>query len=271
MRCTILSYNIHGLPWSRDNSKHICAWLIDTKPEIICIQEAFRPQVRHYFQEQLARHGYHVCIPRDEGVAYMNSGLLIAARESEYAVISDCFSPYHTVHNLEYIANKGFYAVRLLHRKLQRRITIVNTHTQSDTEVSWWFGNSAHNTRREQFQQILDFIQYDSHPVLLAGDLNTEYSPHPYVRFLQHADPMKNADPIKKGTFYATGEDLDHIAWFPTHWARLLGTVGHAECAFCNIDVTGPRMETCSVLQKPWSDHAPLLVTVYVPLIKPVI
>lgn len=265
MRCTILSYNIHGLPWSRDNSKHICNWFISIKPEIICLQEAFRPSIRQYFQEQLVRHGYRVCIPRDEGIAYMNSGLLTAVRESEYTVVSDCFSPYHDVHNLEYAANKGFHAVRLQHRKSRRRITIINTHTQSDTEVSWLFGKTVHHTRRAQFQQILDFIQYDRYPVLLAGDLNTEYSPHPYVRFLQHADP------IKKGTFYATGEDLDHIAWFPTHWARLLGTVGNAECAFCNIDATGPRMEACSVLQKPWSDHAPLLVTVYVPPIKPVI
>jgi endonuclease/exonuclease/phosphatase family metal-dependent hydrolase len=195
-----------------------------------------------------------VLLPRDTGVSVLPSGLLVAVLDREYKVRSDCFCSYLDYHNVECLSNKGFYVVRLYHKASKRALTIVNTHTQSDTEVSWWFGKKRiQDIRRKQIQQLLDFIT-DPVPALVIGDLNCEHSPHPHLRFLS----LHSSAPLRKRTFYSTGEDLDHIGWLPLQWTN-------PNCAFCDIERNGPRMESCQVLQKPWSDHAPVLATIYVP------
>ena len=253
MLCEILTYNTHGLPWSQDNSKPICGWIKETKPSIVCLQEVFRDSVRKYYQEQLVREGYTVVIPRDLGVTFMPSGLLTAFLDRDYTLISDCFCPYLDYHNVEFTANKGFHTLRLKQRKTGRIVHIVNTHTQSDNEVTWLFRKAVSNIRKKQFQQILDFFPHRE-PVLVVGDLNCEHSPHPHIRFLRTCTPAL----LKKRTFYLTGEDLDHIGWLPLQWAN-------PDCPFCDIERNGPRMESCRVLQKPWSDHAPVIASIYIP------
>ena len=257
MRCQILTYNTHGLPWSKDESKPICGWIKKVRPAVVCLQEVFVESTRTYYKEQLERVGYTVRVPHDTNVALISSGLLTAVLEKEYDFISDCFCAYQQFHNVEWFANKGFHALRLLHKATRRRINIVNTHTQSDTEVSWWFGRAVvARVRRAQIEQILHFFDAEKFPVLVAGDLNCEVSPHPHLRFL-HPD---SCNLLRKATFYSTGEDLDHFGWLPLQWAS-------ENCTFCNIDRLGPRLESCSIYSAPWSDHAPVIATIFLPLL----
>jgi len=143
----------------------------------------------------------------------------------------------------------------LIHKASSRRVQIINTHTQSNTEISWIFGNDTIRAiQKKQFQQIVDYVGKSPVPALIVGDLNCEQSPHPYVRFLQpFADPL-----LRKSTFYSTGEDLDHVGWIPLQWAR-------DGCGYCDISRRGPTIESCTIYQKPWSDHAPLHISVRVP------
>lgn len=256
MRCQILTYNTHGLPWSRDESKPICGWIKRIRPEIVFLQEVFVESIRTYYKEQLELLGYKVCIPNDTDVTLLSSGLVTAVSEKVYHVKSECFCAYQQYHNVEWFANKGFHVLRLIHTPSGRHINIVNTHTQSDTEVSWFFGRAiVARVRRAQIEQILGFFGEQRVPVLVGGDLNCEHSPHPHLRFLHPASQTR----IRKATFYSTGEDLDHFGWLPLQWA-------HPDCAFCNIDKLGPRLEACSVFHVPWSDHAPVLATIFVPI-----
>ena len=252
MRCQILTYNVHGLPWAKDYSMDIVSWIRSIKPSIICLQEVFLDSARNYFKEQLARIGYTVIIPRDSGVSLFPSGLLTAFLDSEYSIISDCFYPFLKYYNVEVFANKGFHMLDLLHKLERKRITIMNTHTQATTEVSWLFGNKHVDcARKEQLQQIVDSTANMRAPMLLIGDLNCETSPHPYIRFLRMPD-------IKKHTFPSTGEDLDHIGWFPLQYAD-------KGCGFCDIEKRGPIMESCAVTALPFSDHLPVIATVRIP------
>ena len=254
MDCEILSYNIHGLPWSRDTSKDIVQWIRETLPKIICLQEVFCISTRQYFKEQFERLGYKVSIPNDTQVTILPSGLIIAVLESEYTILNECFCCFQNYHNVELLANKGFHVVQIKHTS-GRTIRIANTHTQSNTEISWWFGSSASNIRKKQFEQMLEYFSYTKDPVLIAGDMNCEESPHSHLRFLHLLD----RDPLqKKHTFYSTGEDLDHIGWIPLQWAK-------PGCHSCDINKLGPIMTSCTVFQKPWSDHAPLLAIVHIP------
>jgi len=251
MECEILSYNTHGLPWSRDTSKEIVGWIKETLPHIICLQEVFRFPTRSFYKEQLERIGYSVSLPNDTDVTLLPSGLLIAVLEKEYTILSECFCCFQDYHNVEWFANKGFHTVKLRH-KSGRFISIGNTHTQSNTEISWWFGSMASDIRKKQFTQMLKFFSYTTDPVLISGDMNCEESPHSHIRFL-------NLSPIhKKHTFPSTGEDLDHVAWIPLQWAE-------PGCHHCDVNKLGPIMKSCIVEQKPWSDHSPLVAKIWIP------
>ena len=254
MLCDIITYNIHGLPWSRDTSSSIVKWLQSIQPGIICLQEVFCESTRFFYKTKLEKSGYYVSIPNDLGVTALSSGLLIAVLSSKYRVISECFCCFQNYHNVELLANKGFHTIRLIDLSTNRPLVIANTHTQSNTEISWWFGSKASDIRREQFAQMLRFFSGNRQPVLIVGDMNCEYSPHPNIRFLTHSGNDVN----KKHTFYSTGEDLDHIGWIPIQWAK-------PNCHYCNINKLGPIMESCEVYQKPWSDHAPVRASVFIP------
>jgi mRNA deadenylase 3'-5' endonuclease subunit Ccr4 len=252
MDCRILTYNIHGLPWSKRNEKAICRWIATWRPPIVCLQEVFLPEVARFFTEEWTRIGYTVLTPRDGGVAWLGSGLLFACLKSDYDVLSDCFQPYLDYHNVEQLANKGFHAIHLTHRATQRRICLANTHTQSSTEVSFLLGSkTVDQVRKRQFAQVIEYILASRIPGLLVGDLNCEHSSHPYLRFLHPLSTL-----LQKHTFPRTGEDLDHVAWVPLQWSR-------PGCGFC--DARGPTLLGCSVLCVPWSDHAPVAFTVRVP------
>ena len=254
MNCQILTYNTHGLPWSRDTSKDIVAWIRKVMPSIICLQEIFCLHTRKFYVEQFERIGYSVSVPNDTNVTWLPSGLLIAVLESDYTIENSCFCSFQDYHNVEWFANKGFHVVNLRHSS-GRRLRIANTHTQSNTEISWWFGSTASNIRKKQFAQMLQYFSHIRDPVLIAGDMNCDESPHSHLRFLH---PLDRSPLQKKHTFYSTGEDLDHIGWIPLQWAK-------PGCHHCDINRLGPQMIGCEVFQKPWSDHAPVLATVFVP------
>jgi exonuclease III len=226
------------------------------QPSVVCLQEVFVDPIRAYYKHTLELMGYTVCIPRDTGISFISSGLVTAVHNSEYKFLNECFCPYQNFHNVEFFANKGFHVLRLFHKASQRHVNIVNTHAQSDHELSWLFGTKkVSKIRRQQMEQILHYFENEPHPVLVAGDLNCEYSPHPHLRFLHPESPIR----MRKATFYSTGEDLDHFGWLPLQWA-------HPHCTFCNIDRLGPRLEACTVYTVPWSDHAPVIASIFVPL-----
>ena len=256
MFLTILTYNTHGLPWSRDTSVEICEWLKVQRPLVICLQEVFVEANRQYYKEHLERNGYRVLIPRDLGVTLVNSGLLTAFLTSRFDYVSECFYPYLDYHNVEIFANKGFFAVTIKEHVSRRVVIITNTHMQSDTELEWIFGRKVtYNIRKAQHQQILKALSGLNAAVLVVGDMNCERSPESLIRYMTLVDESR----LKKATFYSTGEDLDHVAWFPLQWAR-------PDCQFCDFIRRGPRLLGCQVFQKPWSDHAPVVFSVFLPL-----
>lgn len=260
MNVSVLTYNIRGLPWVRDQSVAICDWILKQRPPILCLQEVFRPRVLLYFKEKLEGAGYHVCLPKDDDVTLMKSGLLTACLSSDYDVLSSCFYPYLAFHNVEIFANKGFQTLVLRDRRLGRTFILANTHMQSDTEVTWFLGREGtYAVRKAQHQQIVDTLMTAKDPAFLIGDLNIEHSPHSSVRYMTLPDESR----LQKSTFIPTGENLDHCAWFPLQWAAALAS--GPGCSFCDFNRRGPRMTKCQIYQVSLSDHAPVLFTFVIP------
>lgn len=257
MKVNILTYNTHGLPWSRDTTKEICTWISLKQPHILCLQEVFTMKARRYYIELLEHVGYSIVLPEDTNLTILSSGLLTGFLQSHYSCTSSVFCPFMSNHNVEWLANKGFHVLRL-NQKTGGSIAIINTHTQGDTDVSWIFGRAIiDKVRLEQFQQILDFVHDVKYPALVCGDLNCPRSPHSELRFIT---PL-HQNLFHKSTFYRTGEDLDHVGWILTQYAP-------KGCEMCDVERFGPILEGCQVFQLPYSDHAPVLFDIRVPLIR---
>lgn len=244
MRINILTYNVHGLPWARDHIESICNFLLEKMPSVICLQEVFLDRSRAFYKDFLEYLGYIVLLPRDDNVTLLPSGLLTAFKKTDFVMLSECFCCFQDVHNVEWFANKGFHVVRVVHRTSRRVLSIVNTHTQSDTEVSWIFGRRViAEIRKKQAMQMYRFLSVLKEPVLITGDLNCETEPYEGLRFLH----PPGCRPLKKRTFYSTGEDLDHIAAL--------------------TDRPLPQVIACRIYDRPWSDHAPVFFSVQIPSI----
>jgi len=251
-----LTYNIRGLPWSNTNLDRILYWVLKVQVPIVCFQEAFSQKGRTKICDRLEAHGYKVLVPRDEGVAFFPSGLITAIHTGYYEVISQSFQSFLTYHNAEIFANKGFQPIQLREKTSQRIIHILNTHTQSDEEAFVWTRYSYKKfIRLQQAQQIIEYCKLFKDPVLVMGDFNQESHLHPNLRTLHSPSSL----PLKKATFFRTGEDLDHIAWMPLQWSDARGG-----CGFCGS--FGPVLEFCKVHDEvTWSDHAPVEMKVRVP------
>ena len=256
MKVQVMTYNVHGLPWSKNQSKEIVAYIASANPDIVCLQEVFTTELCLFFCSQLTLHGYTVKKPRDEGVSMLGSGLLTAFKSLRFFYVSACFYPYTIYHNVEVGANKGFFTVRVEDTEAPwRRLVIANTHTQSDTLFSI-FGlfTTVSETRARQFRELVRWLERERDPVLLLGDMNCEQSPHPHIRFLK--EPL-----LRKATMPSTGEDIDHVAWLPTQWAP----DGTSWCAF---DTKGVKATAYRVDHVPYSDHYPVVVDVSIPEIR---
>jgi endonuclease/exonuclease/phosphatase family metal-dependent hydrolase len=257
MQVHAITYNIHGLPWSNMKLNRILAWLLEVQVPLICFQEVFTDKARKTIRDFLEPHGYTVVIPRDEGVSLFPSGLVTAIHKRHWTILSDSFQPFLAYHNVEIFANKGFQRITIRHDKTRQVVHILNTHTQSDEEVLMWTPYSYRKSiRYQQAEQMLEYCKEYRDPVLVIGDFNQETSLHPYLRTLHPPSAL----PIKKATFFRTGEDLDHVAWMPLQWSQ-------EGCAFCGKN--GPALEYCKVHPVPWSDHAPVELTVQVPRMGP--
>jgi hypothetical protein len=219
---------------------------------IVCFQEVFTASGRSRLKRILERHGYTVVIPRDDDVCLLPSGLVAAVLNTVFTVLSDCFISFLHYRNVEQFANKGFHSLFLRESAAPyRRIYVVNTHTQSDEEVMWHTSKVVKDgVRKQQAAQIIAHFEGTPIPVLVVGDFNQESSLHPFLRTLHPHSAM----PIRKATFFRTGEDLDHIAWMPVQWTAAAGSNSASSCSFCGT--FGPQLIYCKVHEEALSDHA---------------
>jgi endonuclease/exonuclease/phosphatase family metal-dependent hydrolase len=242
MAFEIMTYNVKGLPWCKDYIEDICLFVSKNMPDILCLQEVFTDRGRNFYKMFLEAIGYTVLLPNDTDVTLLPSGLVTAFLTRKFRLLSKVFCPYIDSHNLEWFALKGFHVLHL--EQAGRRFYIVNTHTQSDTIVSILRSHDIKFIRQKQTQQLLRFFEGTRDTVLIVGDLNCESEPTAGLRFLHPAGMA----PLKKRTFFSTGEDLDHVA--------------------CLLDRPQPTVGQVRIFNEPMSDHAPVTFHLTLPTLK---
>ena len=239
---SILTYNIHGLPWEPDHTGPIASWSGSCGADVLCFQEVFTETRRSTLQRILEDHGYSVYIPNDIIRTFLSSGLCIAVKSSSsWKIQSMQFIPFFEYAFWDSIANKGFFSVVLQHVN-GKKIQIVNTHLQSDSELSLLYNITriyyTNHVRTKQLEEIVKTYGTSELPTVIIGDLNQEGLIHPRIQNIccTHRDSIV--------TFPSTGENLDHAAW---------------------ITGTGllPHLQRCHVHNKvTHSDHSPIVFTI---------
>jgi exonuclease III len=234
---SILTYNIHGLPWSVDNTLPIARWSGVCGAELLCFQEVFTESRKTTLKRILEEHNYTVYFPNDIIGSVVPSGLCIALQnKSLWKKVSTRFTPFFNYSYWDTFANKGFFAIYLQHKN-GRHLRILNTHMQSDWELPYYSGIYYTNRlRRQQLEEMVNEYESSKTLTLIVGDLNQEGIIHPRVKNIC----CKEGDAIT--TFPSTGHNVDHIA--------------------C-ISGTGltPVLKTIRIGNEvPWSDHSPLVV-----------
>jgi len=233
---SILTYNIHGLPWSVDNTLPIARWSGVCGADLLCFQEVFTESRQNTLKRILEEYDYTVYFPNDAIGSVVPSGLCIALQtHSLWKKVSTRFTPFFQYNYWDTFANKGYFAIYLQHKN-GKHLQILNTHMHSDLELPYYSGTYYTNQlRTKQLEEMVKTYGTSTTLTLIVGDLNQEGMIHPKV----HNICCKEGDAIT--TFPSTGHNVDHIS-------VLIGT--ESIPILKNIHIGN---------EVPWSDHSPLL------------
>ena len=238
---SILTYNIHGLPWSPDNTLPIARWSGQSGCELLCFQEVFTETRQNTLKRVLEEYDYKIYFPNDKIGTVLPSGLCIAiSSSSNWKVRSTRFIPFFQYSYWDTHANKGFFSISLEH-KTGNMIRILNTHMQSDWELPYCAGTYYTNRiRTQQLEQMVKEYGTSTTLTFVVGDLNQGELIHPRVKNIC----CKQNDAIT--TFPSTGDNVDHIAY-------IIGTGSL------------PILKSIHIGNEvPWSDHSPLMCKLHI-------
>lgn len=238
---SVLTYNVNGLPWCKDYVEDIALFISTVPADIVCLQEVFTERARNFYKMFLDAIGYTVLLPNDSDVTLLPSGLVTAFKSSKFTLVDKIFCPYLENHNFEWFAMKGFHVLHLQRISDNHRFYLTNTHTQSDTLNRIFGRQGVRGVRQRQVDQLVQHFRRLKGTVVIVGDLNCEVAPADGLRFLH----PPGIGPLKKRTFFHTGEDLDHCA--------------------CLLDRPIASIGAVRVFSEKWSDHAAVLFSVHLP------
>ena len=231
---SLLTYNIHGLPWNHINVQEIADWIfILAKPKVICLQEVFSKKHRDYFVNYAEYQGYTAVYPRDTTCIprmECGSGLLILLHPSVTFLSEPVFEPFQNVNGVDRLVSKGYFKVNLRHGL--HDFQLFNTHMQSDVTEFWCYRLNYNLARSEQEKELFLAASKEDHP-LVIGDMN-----------MSEFECFEKLDPIFHVTFPGTDEHLDHLLVL----SRDSNKTEHIETIYHE--------------NVPWSDHVPVIYTV---------
>lgn len=199
---TLMTYNVHGLPWpiASDRSADLAAigtrlrTMRDTgdQPGIVVLQEAFVDNAKAIGRTAGYRYAVFgpgeddaATVPRPDGGFVADGSRMVGERlgkhlDSGLAIFSDY--PILAVRRLAYpvcagydcLANKGAVAALIVVPGIAKPIVVVDTHLNSN-EASGAGSPRATYAYRRQIDLLANFVaslEAGDRPVLVAGDFN---------------------------------------------------------------------------------------------------
>lgn len=200
MDVSILTYNVHGLPWNRVPMLPILTWIVRcTYADIVCFQEVFQRKALNELQLIANAYGYDLFVPPDcvTPSCFANPSGLCTLVKRSIDVIHWSFTPFLCAGGLEHLVQKGVLLVTC--RKDGVAFDLVNTHFQSDVTELPCVRIRHQHTRNQQEAHVERMIAHSICPIVV-GDFNQSL----FSRFVK-------ADPRFHVTFPETYEHLDHV------------------------------------------------------------
>lgn len=175
-RLTILSWNVHGLPFhgAPPRLQRVAACIAESRPDLVLLQEVWSPSYLRLLVGAL-RGEYDASYEARRLSGRPHGGLMtLVRRESGWRAARVAFevyasaAPWFRVNEGDGLSGKGILAVEL--RREAETLLAVNTHLQAQ------YGTRGYaEVRRRQLEQLAAFVRRadGAAPLLLAGDLNT--------------------------------------------------------------------------------------------------
>lgn len=194
----------------------IISTLVQHKPDIIGLSEIFGKVHMNYMKTEFQKFGYTLLSPSSKHMT--NSGLAFAIKRKRFIVISTTFIPFEYTTFPDILAAKGFFLVKLFHKKKKRSLTAIVTHFQASYNFGEKFGLFGKKMfEKIQIQQLLQLTSYltrlkrDTHYILL-GDFNIDIHEktlpaHFFRRIFPQTKHMFETGTTSDGT----NETLDYI------------------------------------------------------------
>jgi endonuclease/exonuclease/phosphatase family metal-dependent hydrolase len=218
----LLTYNIHGLPWSSIDVPAIISWIFnESDAEIICLQEVFSHDHRALLWHSAIERGWDILFPNDLIYSGVITGLengsgLVTLLHPKFKITSKPkFESYTSVNGADRIVKKGFFIVSVTDGT--HTFQVINTHMQSDiTEICCIRLNF--NTSRHAQERQLFLAANNCELPLIIGDANTCI-----FNCFQRVDMDTHV------TFPETEEHLDHLLCVPRDIEKIehIDTVYH--------------------------------------------
>ena len=205
MRLSILTYNVHGLPWISCAIVSMLKWAkMKFDPDILCLQEVFTQKLGSQIIDICDLLGYEAYFPENMSsplqrvAGFQNpSGLCTLVRTNFFEKTSPIFKEYESCGGVDSFVRKGFFLLNLERNGIN--FQVVNTHLQSDFTELPCFRINYHDTRNLQENQLYQSIKLFPLPILL-GDFNRQNF-HYFEKF----------EDTFHVTFPQTGEQLDYM------------------------------------------------------------
>ena len=260
-RLSVMSMNVHGLPWPithnpKGRMAAIASEIERRKPDLVFLQEVWSSAMLRHVTSHIDS-SYQVLFA--SGRVGPSGGLVILVREVDGWLVSQppdfhayrSKAPKWKVWQGDGIAGKGFLTVKL--DGWGRKIFIVDTHLQSQ-----YPGDDYKNIRSDQLEQLREGIkQLTVLPVLIAGDFNTdskESESYQAVTAIGVDLTKQFRDQCQCGTTFDT----------PSQW------IDYILAAYESPWQPHPKIELIQNkgTDDPFSDHQGLVATVALPDLK---
>lgn len=214
----ILTWNVCCLP-RRINLYHnpknvihnIIDQILDTKSDIIKLQEVFDFNIQKKIIKALLRNNYKIQIVNKSTSPHNNmispNGLLTAVKK-KYPITYQSHHEFQNYTSVEYFINKGIITSQIQHPELGI-ITLHNTHIQSDSMIG--FENRCKMIRNKQFDEVVEYINsFSAHNFsIFSGDLNDDFTDSNLISMIDNINMKGNHEKII--TFPSDESQLDYI------------------------------------------------------------
>jgi endonuclease/exonuclease/phosphatase family metal-dependent hydrolase len=177
----VLTWNIFQRPGILNDHqnkriKPSCEWLLDSKADIIVLQEVFKKSSLKKCMEVLKEAYPYSAVPskKEDGLLKLNSGVAVF---SKYPIKKRAIKIFTENKGADALAKKA--AISLHFEIGDKKLQLIGTHLQASK------GSEYDSIRISQVRELKELIDTTADAQIFVGDFNMAYKSKPYLKTLK--------------------------------------------------------------------------------------